>query len=299
MLSKNLQPVSSYRVTLFLIVLGGLTTAALLLAERMPGSPLTSLIMMWTPALAAILVSVITKRRLHEIGWALRPVKWLAVGWLLPISYAALAYVPLWITGLGSVPNPTFLERARLTLNMPDSSDISVIIAALGFITAVNLLPGLVMSIGEEIGWRGFLLPELAKSVSVGRAGLYSGIIWGVWHLPAILSGEYGASDTYMAFRIMCFAVLVISGGVIFAWLRIKSGSIWPVAILHAVHNNAIQAFFDRITGDTGYTAYFSGEFGLALALVNLLFAVACWRQLVKTNMQENEHAIVATLSRT
>ena len=195
--------------------------------------------------------------------------------------------------------NSSSLERGRLTLNMPDSPDLSVIIAAFGFITVVNLLPGLVMSLGEEIGWRGFLVPELAKSVDFGRAGLYSGIIWGIWHLPAILSGEYGASDTHIAFRIMCFAVLVISGGIIFAWLRIKSGSIWPVAIMHVVHNNVIQAFFDRITADTGYTAYFIGEFGLALALVNLLLAVACWRKLSKSNIQENEPDIVAALSRT
>ena len=68
---------------------------------------------------------------------------------------------------------------------------------------------------------------------------------------------------------------------------------------MHVVHNNVIQAFFDRITADTGYTAYFIGEFGLALALVNLLLAVACWRQLAKTNLQKNEQTIVAALSRT
>jgi hypothetical protein len=34
---------------------------------------------------------------------------------------------------------------------------------------------------------------------------------------------------------------------------------------MHAVHNNVIQAFFDRITIDTGYTQYFAGEFGLGL----------------------------------
>jgi uncharacterized protein len=191
-----------------------------------------------------------------------------------------MAYIPLWLIGLGSVPNPTFLERARLTMNMPSGSELTVIIAAFGYITVVNLLPGMIMSLGEEIGWRGFLVPELARSGSFRNAALISGVIWAVWHLPGILSGDYGASSTPLAFRLLCFAVLVIGGAVIFAWVRIKSGSLWPAVIMHAVHNNVIQAFFDRITVDTGYTAYFAGEFGLALAISTAIFAWWCWQQL-------------------
>ena len=68
-----------------------------------------------------------------------------------------MAYIPMWLTGLGGVPNPTFLDRARLTLNMPTGSDSLVILSAFGFISIVNLLPAMLMSLGEEIGWRGFL----------------------------------------------------------------------------------------------------------------------------------------------
>ncbi len=282
------QPTTSHRVLLFLILLFALTAGAFALTLHMPNTPLTSLLIMWTPALAAFVTSLLTGRSLKEMGWSVRPVKWLAIGWLIPIAYAALAYIPLWLTGLGGVPNPTFLERARLTLNMPAGSDLTVILAAFGFITIINLIPGMIMSLGEEIGWRGFLVPELAKSGNLGKAGLYSGIIWAIWHLPGILSGDYGAADTPLAFRLFCFAVLVISGGIIFAWLRIKSGSLWPAVILHAAHNNVIQAFFDRITANTGYTSYFAGEFGFALAVVNLLLALICWRQLTKDHLVDN-----------
>ena len=68
-----------------------------------------------------------------------------------------MAYILIWLTGLGGVPNPTFLDRARLTLNMPTGSDSLVILSAFGFISIVNLLPAMLMSLGEEIGWRGFL----------------------------------------------------------------------------------------------------------------------------------------------
>ncbi len=272
------------RVVLFLILLALLTIVATWLVARMPGTPLSSLLMMWTPAIAALLAGALTRRSIKEMGWKLRPVKWLAIGWLIPAAYGLIAYGLLWLTGLGGVPNPTFLERARLTLNMPEASNALLIVAAFGYISIVNLLPGMLMSLGEEIGWRGFLVPELAKGSGAQKAALYSGLIWFAWHLPGIWLGGYGAGQTPLAYRLFCFALLVISGGVIFAWLRLRSGSLWPVVILHAVHNNLIQAFFDRITFDTGYTQYFAGEFGIALVLINMAFAVWCWRQLGRPN---------------
>jgi uncharacterized protein len=277
---KQLQTSARQRVIYYPILLLSLTLGAAFLASRMKGSPVASLVMMWTPALAAILASLATRRSFKEMGWSLRPVKWLAAGWIIPILYGFAAYVPVWLTGLGDVPNPTFLERARLTLNMTEGSDLFVIVAAFAFITVVNLLPSMIFALGEEIGWRGFLVPELSRWMSLRSASLLSGVIWSAWHLPGILSGDYGAAGTPLSFQVASFALMVISGSVLFTWLRMRSGSIWPAVIMHAVHNNVIQSFFDRITADTGSTHYFTGEFGLMLPLVTLLFSMYIWRQL-------------------
>ena len=67
---------------------------------------------------------------------------------------------------------------ARLTLNMPTGSDSLMILSAFGFISIVNLQPAMLMSLGEEIGWRGFLVPELSKWVGFRKASLLSGAIW-------------------------------------------------------------------------------------------------------------------------
>ena len=45
---------------------------------------------------------------------------------------------------------------------------------------------------------------------------------------------------------------------------------------MHATHNGVIQAFFDRITKDTGHTHYFSGEFGIALVPFFVALAAYC-----------------------
>lgn len=120
-------------------------------------------------------------------------------------------------------------------------------------------------AVGEEIGWRGFLVRELAKWMSFRKTALVSGAIWCVWHMPAILSGSYGTRDTPRWYQIGCFSAMLLSTAVVLAWLRMKSGSIWPATIMHATHNGVIQAFFDRITKDTGHIHYFSGDFGIAL----------------------------------
>ncbi len=55
------------------------------------------------------------------------------------------------------------------------------------------------------------------------------------------------------------------------------SRSVWPSTIMHATHNGIIQAFFNRITADTGPTAWFIGEFGIALVPFILAVAWYCW----------------------
>ena len=272
-----MQQVAKRRFIFFIALLFVFTVVANFAAARTGG--FSSFFIMWTPALAAIVASILTRRSLKEIGWRPWPVKWLAAGWLLPILYALPAYALVWIIGLGSVPNPTFLERARFTLNMPTGPNWLVIVAAFGYISIVNLLPAMILSLGEEIGWRGFLVPEATKWVGFRKASLLSGVIWSAWHLPGVLSDSYGAANTPKAYRVACFTAMVITTGVVLAWLRMKSGSIWPAAIMHATHNGIIQAFFDRITADTGHTRYFTGEFGIALVPFTFALAWYCWRR--------------------
>ena len=71
---------------------------------------------------------------------------------------------------------------------------------------------------------------------------------------------------------------MVVAMGFPFAWLRLRSGSVWPAAILHASHNLFVQAFFDRVTVDTGPTRWLTGEFGAGLALAFIAVGWIFWR---------------------
>jgi membrane protease YdiL (CAAX protease family) len=72
--------------------------------------------------------------------------------------------------------------------------------------------------------------------------------------------------------------VLVIGISFAFAWLRLKSGSVWTAAILHASHNIFTQSIFDQLTRDTGFTTYITTEFGIGMAATAAIVAVVFWR---------------------
>jgi hypothetical protein len=71
---------------------------------------------------------------------------------------------------------------------------------------------------------------------------------------------------------------MVVALGVPFAWLRLRSGSVWPAPILLASHNLFVQGFFDRVTVDAGPTRWLTGEFGAALALAIVATSLVFWR---------------------
>jgi membrane protease YdiL (CAAX protease family) len=139
---------------------------------------------------------------------------------------------------------------------------------------SVGMISGLTWALGEEIGWRGFLFPKLMARFGFKAACLLTGLVWAVWHYPGLIWGHYNAG-TNPVFATACFTVSVIAVAFILGWLRLRSGSIWPCALLHASHNLFIQALFDPLTADTGPTPYITTEFGLGLAIMSTVAAIA------------------------
>ena len=121
-------------------------------------------------------------------------------------------------------------------------------------------------ALGEEIGWRGFLLPRLAGRAGFTLGCILSGCIWAVWHYPILLFADYNAG-TPRPYALTCFTLMVIAAAFVFGWFRLKSGSVWPPAMLHASHNLFIQAIFDRCTNPVGRSLYMTTEFGAGLVL--------------------------------
>ena len=214
--------------------------------------------LMWCPGTSALITRLIFQRNVRGEGWAIGSPKWLGLAYLLPLGYASVAYGLVWLTGLGGVDLARFKTPVVMFL-------------------VVGSLQSLLSATGEELGWRGFLVPTLARTMSFRRTAIVSGAIWAAWHVPLIIFADYNGG-TPSWYSTLCFAVMVVSMGFPFAWLRLRSGSVWPAAVLHASHNLFVQAFFDRVTVDTGPTKWLTSEFGAALALTIAATAWLFWR---------------------
>lgn len=214
--------------------------------------------LMWTPALAGLVTTFVFQRNLRGMGWGLGKIKFYIVAYLLPIVYGLIAYGAVWLFGLGDVDT-----------NLLGEGWISSVLSTL----TGGVLMAALLVLGEEIGWRGLLVPQLARINPFVRTALISGVIWGLWHIPLVIGGGYSSiAPTWWA--VLCFIVHITGMSFAFAWLRLGSGSIWPVVLMHAVHNAFIQSVLDVITVDTGNTAYFTTEFGLAMAIMGVIVAV-------------------------
>lgn len=234
--------------------------------------------LMWSPGVAAIITSLILKRKLSGLGWRWGKTKYQFLSYVLPIVYGALAYGVVWISGLGAF-HPGHVDSSLSMLGLiglPPGLAVPVYVLFTG--TVIFLLPHFVLALGEEIGWRGFLVPELSKTFSYTKTALISGAIWSLWHYPYILYGGYNGGAP-MWYSILWFSVGIFGASFAFTWVRLKSGSLWTCVFLHASHNVFIQEVFDVLTRDTGHTKYFTGEFGVALPIALALVAFLFWRK--------------------
>jgi uncharacterized protein len=270
------------RIVVFLLIAFGISAIfyALIIAcghvAGADGMYVTGL--MWAPATAAILTCRLTGKPLSELGWGWGRWRYNWIAYLLPLAYAGIAYVIVWVSGMGHFGNPSFLAQMSKSLGWPSASPWLIVAGSLLIFGTIGMVSSVATGLGEELGWRGFLTPEMTRAYGFTRGTVLTGMIWTVWHLPIILFADYN-SATPVWFSIACFAVMVMALSFAFAWLRLRSGSVWPAAILHGSHNLFIQVWLTPITAPSGrITPYAIDEFGFMLPLACIVMAVAFWR---------------------
>lgn len=219
-------------------------------------SPLANLLvatMMFVPTVAALTVVLVIEkpeRKAEALGLVpLKPAGRL-IGYLIVALFLTIA---LWLLALlvgslfGVYPADFthfsgFRQITEMQLAQAGSTELPMPIGALVALQFLNVLVSalfinLLPALGEEIGWRGWLLPKLLK-YGPWPAILISGVIWGLWHAPVILLGHnYPGTPGWLALLAMV-AFSTIMGG-LFGWLRLRGGSVWPAALAHSTLNAA------------------------------------------------------------
>jgi membrane protease YdiL (CAAX protease family) len=109
-----------------------------------------------------------------------------------------------------------------------------------------DLLPAflsqfLFVGLGEEPGWRGFMLPQLQRTYSTFVSSLIVGVVWAVWHAPF-----YGSQVPVD--QVAPFILNVVTASVLIAWLYNNSrASVLVCMLLHAVTNAAGGGYVARV----------------------------------------------------
>jgi len=236
--------------------------------------------LMWCPGVSGLITRLIFQKTLRGVGWRWGRWKYQWASYWIPIAYWSAVYLPFWVLGYGDFHSDV-LERVVTVLHLlrlkPYSQAELVVLYIIVTATFI-MIPSCFWTLGEELGWRGFLVPELAKITSFTNVALISGVIWAAWHLPLIIGANYhGAGPRW--YSILCFTLGIINGSFIFAWLRLKSGSVWTGVLLHTSHNLFNEAIFAPMTRHARVPDYVVGEFGIGLVITTGLAAYILWRR--------------------
>lgn len=295
----------SRKILIFLSVeflLVALISIPLFLLQAESGSSLVmaaSVIFMWLPALATFLTRKITNDK-SEL-----PLKPLIKknGKMYVIS----AYIPGIIIALGALLYfAIFPKHLDLTLGylkdlmtvtgqqiqLPTLSISSLLLIAVGLVIIAPLVfVNHILAFGEEIGWRGYLLPLLCSKFGLTNGIIVDGILWGVVHAPLVSFGVNYAGDYFGApwTGILMMIVFATSVGVFLSYLTIKTKSIIPACISHGVINALREApLFICVSN---YNALLgpkpSGVIGMSGFLVMGIILMLCIKSKNKSILQE------------
>jgi membrane protease YdiL (CAAX protease family) len=267
-MSRPLREVISYLLIAFSI--------AIALAASMPHAGINVLLSAFAPVTAVLVITfAMTPRGKRRALWGSFGLRrsgrstW-AFACLVPMLLAGSAY------------------GAAVALGVADlrSFDVTaggVAFLGLGLVTSVVSMT--VIFLAEEIGWRGYMLPRVQQLTSPRRAALVTGFVHGCFHLPLILiATTYDEFGSRWLVAPTVVATLTM-GGVFYAYLWDRTGSVWPVSMAHGAVNIMFSLGAGAVVADSqADLAYVAGESGFAtfaaVAVVGavLLARARVWR---------------------
>ena len=215
------------------------------------GNSNLAILSIFTPSLVAFVLTVVSKGR--------KGIYDLFVGQTVKKIHAKWLFLSL----LGI---PALASLSVLTTLKWDLSAFSL--------RTTQLMPQLLVifliAIGEEYGWRGFLLPRLLNRFSLFKSSLVLGLIWGFWHFPAYLIGTGVPQE--MSFLV--FLLWVVLGTLFISWIYYCTGSVMTSILAHMGANAAFNylPLLPEFTGSMN-------AFWIFLVCITLFLALVFFRR--------------------
>lgn len=227
-----------------------------------------------TPMIAGLTVCLYSGISLSSVGLRIGRQRWL-------VAASVLAFVLVVLSALVSAvaPGVTLQTPLRIggyevleiwTIDLPGGS--TGVFAAIGVAVATGVTLQAVLLLGEEFGWRGYLLWELAP-LGFWPASVAIGIVWALWHAPTafVWGPETGATYAMLGWLL---ALPVMSP--IYTYVVVRARSVLAAALFHGVFNATagLTAYFIAVDSGFGASLVF-GPVGIAGAVTFGLLVVA------------------------
>jgi membrane protease YdiL (CAAX protease family) len=256
-------PPRTYRplrqIVVYLCITYGLTLA---IALALPHAGIAPLIAIAVPVIAVALTVAFTVPRGQRravwaaVGFNPRRGRGLLIGVLGPAAIIALSVGVAAAFGVVQFPGlPPGFGRAVLNVTL------TIVVFAVVFL-------------GEEIGWRGYLLFRVAELTSGRRAAVITGAFHAIFHLPLLLLTTTYQNEGKRWIVVPMVIVTLTLAGVWYGWLRLWSGSIWPVSLSHSAFNNLMAGVVGlAVVTSPAKMAYVTTETGVVTMIIMVLVA--------------------------
>jgi len=195
------------------------------------------------PAIIAVIFILVNKEGFKNIGWGLKKWWYIFPAFFIPVAITLITIFILIIMGWASWTNEVFafnngtvdVLKVKLILGKGVQS-LSFFVLNLLLTLLIQSIPGSIFTLGEEIGWRGYLQKKLTDRYGIKFGLLLLGLIWGYWHFPIILMGyNFPSQPVIGAFLLM--PVGTIGMGLFFSYFYIRTKSIWMPTLAHTSLN--------------------------------------------------------------
>lgn len=227
--------------------------------NSVPGLILVCVLRLFGPAVAAALTLALLQGKAGFRAWGASLARWRQPGYLYLLVFLGPLAVSAVIVAVGY----------PLGMLVFDPASVHV----LRFIVFFVLMIFLDGPLGEELGWRGLLLPELLKRLSPLQAGLIVGVIWYLWHIPLYLADG-------KAMHPAGYFINVVSLSIIFTWFYLKSGrSVFLAILLHTTTNYGLFLLIKCFSFPQGI-----GTLQIVYDVILVVLAIAVAMDMRRTN---------------
>jgi membrane protease YdiL (CAAX protease family) len=145
-----------------------------------------------------------------------------------------------------------------------------------------------VVVVGEELGWRGFALPNLLQKHSALPASLILGVLWSIWHLPTFLAPgtpQYGKSIIAFVFTTTVYSVLL-------CWIFVHTaGSVLIPTLAHGAMNLFQGIFLGGVDPGRHYWLL-AGVYGVTALVIVIVFGPSLYRPSLPARSRSRAQAL-------